>query len=107
MKMSRADRIFCWFLSVLAAGMCLLLLIRVAHTWQDRLMVAAVGFALTRYPWISIPQDSRRIRIEAAICGDESGPDGVVCTLEPGHRGDHKSFHSSGGCIGWPRKGGA
>lgn len=40
--------------------------------------------------------------IRRLVCGDRC--ESWVCVLEHGHPGDHKHFHSSGGCVGWPQK---
>jgi len=104
--MDRFDRVACYLLSSGAVGGGMLLLSRF-HSWKDAAMIFCVTALLARYPWISIPQETRRIKIAASICGDNSGPEDCFCVLEPGHPRDHKHFHSSGGMIGWPRKGGA
>ncbi|TMI88343.1 MAG: hypothetical protein E6H00_12990 [Bacillati bacterium ANGP1] len=51
-----------------------------------------------------LAEANKRGNVLASICGDGSGPRGRVCALEPGHPGDHRSYHSSGGCIGWPQR---
>lgn len=107
-KMDTFDRVYCTGMSAFAFVSCTALALFVAHGWMKRLAVFAVGIALGKWPWYQIPQESLRLRMLGSICGDNSGHSKFFCVLEPEHLGDHKHFHSSGGCIGWPnRKGGA
>lgn len=101
--MDRFSKVFCYFLSSLALFSGIMLLTRF-HTFRHVLMIVSVTIVMARYPWTTIPADWRRFKIVHSICGDGSGPEGLFCVLEPGHPGDHKNFHSSGGCVGWPRR---
>jgi len=103
--MDRFDRIFAWMLSVFVVAAATILVVRF-HTWKDLITIGCVCVALVAYIWLDIAKQSRRLRLCSSICGDNSGPADYFCTLEPNHPGDHKHFHSSGGCIGWPRKSG-
>jgi hypothetical protein len=106
-QMDVCDRVVCLLLSSFALFGCGSLVVLVAHSWTERIFTSAVGLAMAHWPWVTIPADLRRYKLQASVCGDGSGPKGLFCTLEPGHRGDHKNFRSNGGMIGWPQKGGA
>ena len=104
--MDRFDRGFRWFMSALAVSMCSLLLFRM-NTGKDILLIVTVCIVLVRYTWVEIPKKAAERNLLASICGNEgpwSDSRGVYfCVLEPGHPGDHKHFHSSGGVVGWPQ----
>jgi hypothetical protein len=100
------DRVFCLSMSSLAvAGGAALL--TSYHTWKDIGGIVPVMFVMAWYPWVTIPRQLRDQRLRNSICGDNSGPTGGFCVLEPGHPGDHKQVYSWGGSFSWPRKGGA
>src|SRR5438552_2665306 len=101
--MDRFDRVFCWIMSAIAIGGGMLLLTRF-HSRKDVALIVLASIVLARWPWITVPQETRKNKIIASICGDNSGPEHAFCVLEPGHPGDHVSFHSSGGKIGWRRR---
>jgi len=116
--MDRFDRCVAWFITAVALGGGALLISRGWHhaSWAEIVLTACVAMLLARWPWITIPKQSRDAKILASICGDcayrvtdggRLSAEPIFCVLEPGHPGDHKNFHSSGGMIGWPRKGGA
>jgi hypothetical protein len=98
--MDRFDRVFCWAMSCFAIVLGSLLLIR-RHGIRDIVMVGCVCVVLARWPWIEIPKRSKEARILGSVCGNFK--DSFVCVLEPNHPGDHRSAHSSGGYIGWPK----
>jgi hypothetical protein len=103
--MDRFDRVYRWFMVGVLGLMGSVALFVAAH-WWERVMVACVVYALGADIWNRIPREALERRVRAGICGDSDGPD--FCTLEPGHPGDHKQFHSGGGFIGWRnKKGGA
>ena len=104
-RMDTFDRIVCLGLCAFTAIACAALAVFVAHGWS-RIGMVCVGIALMRMVWFQIPTESLRSKILTSICGDDSGPEKCFCVLEPDHPGDHKRFHSSGGMIGWPQKGG-
>src|SRR2546429_9340766 len=104
--MDRFDRGFRWFM----VGLCFvagILGVFRFHSPTDILKIVPVIALLTWHFWTSIPTEARKRHLLASLCGDNTGPENRFCTLEPGHPGDHKSFHSSGGLIGWRQKGGA
>jgi len=98
--MDRFDRGFRWFMSALAVSMCSLLLFRM-NTGKDILLIVTVCIVLVRYTWVEIPKKAAERNLLASICGNQNGE--FFCVLEPGHPGDHKHFHSSGGIAGWPQ----
>jgi hypothetical protein len=97
--MDRFDRVFCWFMSLLAISMCGLLLFRM-HTVKDILLIVSVCIVMVRYTWVEIPKKSRERNLLASICGNQNGE--FFCVLERGHPGNqHKWFHSNGSSVGW------
>jgi hypothetical protein len=79
-------------------------LLATTHGWKQPIAIVCATVFLVRYVITSTAEMDRELKFKSSICGDNSGPDWAFCTLEPNHPGDHKNFHSSGGCIGWPQK---
>jgi hypothetical protein len=104
--MDRFDKVFASILSTFAVSMALVLLLRYHGGLIPALVILSVTYMCVRYIWSDIAKQSRDLKRLLSICGAfEPVQNGAICTLEPGHSGDHLRLYSNGVLRHWPKGG--